>query len=150
MSKTKFLAGVQAARVELREVLGRHDERTLASARVPDMDWTAKDVLSHLIGYDLAILKAIADIRGGRAFAWGWTYPNFDPWNESTVGPRRASSYAAVHAELDLSRRRLLEELARWPDDAGPFGPQTWDRKRSDIGWVGPHEREHAEMIAKL
>jgi hypothetical protein len=150
VSKPEFLADIRSARVELEGMLARLDEHTLAEARVPEMDWTAKDVLSHLIGYDLAILTAIADIRAGRAFAWGWTYPNFDPWNESTVGPRRASTYAAVRAELDLSQTRLLEELARWPEDVGPFGPQTWDRKKSEIGWVGPHEREHAEMIAKL
>jgi hypothetical protein len=45
---------------------------------------------------------------------------------------------------------RLLAELEAWPDDAGPFGAETWDPKKSDISWIGPHEREHAEMIAKL
>ena len=33
---------------------------------------------------------------------------------------------------------------------AGPFGPMTWDATTSAISWLGPHEREHAEMIAKL
>jgi hypothetical protein len=113
-------------------------------------DWTAKDVLSHLIGYDLAILKAIADIRDGRPFAWGWTYPNFDPWNESNVAPRRGRPFDAVRAELEASRMALLRELDGWPEDAGPFGADTWDQQRSEIGWLGPHEREHAEMIAKL
>ena len=92
MSKAEFLADIRSARAELEGILARLDEHTLAEARVPEMDWTAKDVLSHLIGYDLAILKAIADIRAGRPFAWGWTFPNFDPWNESTVGPRRSRS----------------------------------------------------------
>ena len=150
MSKAQFLAGVEAARAELREVLGHHDERTLASARIPDMDWTPKDVLSHLIGYDLAILNAIADIRDGRPFAWGWTYPNFDPWNERNVGPRRDRPFDAVLAELEASRTTLLRELDGWPEDAGPFGADTWDQQKSEIGWLGPHEREHAEMIGKL
>jgi len=29
-------------------------------------------------------------------------------------------------------------------------GPDTWDARKSEISWLGPHEREHAEMIAKL
>jgi hypothetical protein len=58
---------------------------------------------------------------------------------------------AAVRAELDAGRTRSSSaELERWPDDAGPFGPETWARKMSEIAWIGPHEREHAEMIATL
>lgn len=150
MSKAEFLADLRAARAELVETLARSDERTLASAKVPGMDWTAKDVLSHLIGYDHAILGAIKDVRGGRAFAWGWTYPNFDPWNESNVGPRRSRPFSAVHLELEASRTALLRELEGWPGETGPFGPDTWDLKRSEISWLGPHEREHALMIAEL
>ena len=150
MSKAEFLADVRAARVELQETLARSDERTLASAKVPGMDWTAKDVLSHLIGYDLAILGAIKDVREGRAFAWGWTYPNFDPWNESNVGPRRSRPFTAVRLELESSRTALLRELKGWPGDTGPFGADTWHLKKSEISWLGPHEREHALMIAKL
>jgi hypothetical protein len=150
VGKAEFLAAVEAARAELREVLGRHDERTLESARVPDMDWTAKDVLAHLIGYDLAIIEAVAEIRAGRPFAWGWTYPNFDPWNERNVAPRRDRPFATVLAELEASRTTLLRELDRWPEAAGPFGADTWDENKSEIGWLGSHEREHAEMIGKL
>lgn len=150
MGKAEFLADVRAARVELRGVLERLDERTLGEARVPGMGWTARDVLSHLIGYDLAILKACDDIRAARGFTWGWTYPNFDPWNESNVGPRRGRPFAAVLAELEASRTALLRDLEGWPEDAGPFGAESWDQRKSEIGWLGPHEREHAEMIAKL
>ena len=150
MSKADFLAGVRAARSELREVLAGSDERTLATATVPGLDWTAKDVLSHLIGYDQAILQALKDIREGRAFRWGWTYPDFDPWNESNVGPRRAQPFSAVRAELETSRAALLRDLEGWPEQTGPFGTDTWDERRSEISWLAPHEREHAEMIAKL
>ncbi len=150
MSKNEFLADIRAARVELQQVLASRDERTLDSVAVPGLSWTSKEVLAHLIGYDLAVLQAIADVRAGRTWKWGWTYPEFDEWNESQVGPRRGHRYATVRAELDTSRTELLAELERWPADAGPFGPDTWDVAKSEIGWIGPHEREHAEMIAKL
>ena len=150
VSKAEFLADVRAARTELQEILGRNDARTLASARVPRLDWTAKDVLSHLIGYDLAILHAITDVRAGRSFKWPWTYPNFDPWNESNVGPRRARPLVAVLAELEASRTALLRELEGWPEGQGPFGVDSWDTRTSEISWLGPHEREHALMIATL
>ena len=53
-------------------------------------------------------------------------------------------------AEFLARVRAARTELERWPDDAGPFGPATWDPATSAISWLGPHEREHAEMIAKL
>jgi Mycothiol maleylpyruvate isomerase N-terminal domain len=150
VSKAEFLAGIRGARVELAHVLGSRDERTLAETAVPGLSWTSKELLAHLIGYDLAVLTAIADVRAGRKWKWGWTDPGFDAWNESQVAPRRGRSYAAVRAELDASRTGLLVELEGWPEDAGPFGPDTWDATKSEISWIGPHEREHAEMIAKL
>ena len=150
VSKAEFLAGIRVARVELEEILARHDPNTLAETAVPGLTWTTKELLAHLIGYDLAVLKAIGDVRAGRQWAWGWTYPNFDDWNESQVSPRRSRTYPTVRAELDESRTRLLDELERWPEDAGPFGPDTWDAGKSEISWIGPHEREHAEMIAAL
>ena len=150
MSKTEFFADVRAARAELVKILARSDRHTLTSAKVAGMDWTAKDVLSHLIGYDLAILGAIKDVRESRAFAWGWTYPNFDPWNESNVSPRRSRPFSAVRLELEASRTALLRELEGWPEASGPFGVDSWDLMKSEISWLGPHEREHADMIARL
>jgi len=150
MSKADFLAEIRGARAHLGDVLGSRDASTLSRVVIPGLRWTAQEVLAHLIGYDLAILKALADIRAGRPWAWGWTYPGFDGWNESQVAPRRTRPYASVREELDASRARLLAELDRWPENAGPFGPDTWDLQKSEIGWVGPHEREHAEMIARL
>lgn len=150
MSKADFLADVRAARTELERVLASRDERTLAETTLPGQSWTSKDLLAHLIGYDLAVRKAIADVRAGLTWTWPWTAPRFDAWNESQVAPRRSQTYQMVRAELDARRADLLAELARWPEDAGPFGPATWDPTKSAISWLGPHEREHAEMIAKL
>ncbi|HEY8757163.1 MAG TPA: maleylpyruvate isomerase N-terminal domain-containing protein [Candidatus Limnocylindria bacterium] len=150
MSKAEFLAGVRAARTELEHVLASRDERTLAETMLPGQRWTSKDLLAHLIGYDVAVRTAIANVRAGRTWTWPWTTPRFDAWNESQVAPRRSRTYQTVRAELDTSRAGLLAELERWPDDAGPFGPATWDQTKSPISWLGPHEREHAEMIAKL
>ena len=150
MGKAEFIADIRSARVELEHVLAGRDAKTLSDAVIPGLSWTAKELLAHLIGYDLAVLKAIADVRAGHQWVWGWTSPSFDEWNESQVSPRRSRGYAVVRAELDASRTRLLEELDRWPEDAGPFGPDTWDRRKGEVSWIGPHEREHAEMIAQL
>jgi mycothiol maleylpyruvate isomerase-like protein len=150
VSKAEFLADVRAARTELEHVLASHDERTLAETFLAGQTWTSKDLLAHLIGYDQAVRKAIADVRAGLKWTWPWTAPRFDAWNESQVAPRRSRTYRAVRAELDASRADLLAELERWSEDAGPFGPTTWDPAKSAISWLAPHEREHAEMIAKL
>jgi len=93
VSKAAFLADVRSARAELREILAHLDARTLADAKVPGMDWTAKDVLSHLVGYDLAIRNALAEIRAGQKPTWPWSAPGFDAWNERK---RRSAARAAV------------------------------------------------------
>ena len=150
MSKDAFLADLRAARTELEAVLARYDDRVLSETPVPGLAWSAKEVLAHLIGYDLAVLQAIGDVRTTGSWRWPWTAPNFDEWNERQVGPRRGRPYAEVRAELDESRTRLLAELERWPEVSGPFGRDTWDREKSPIEWIAPHERDHAGMIAKL
>jgi hypothetical protein len=149
VSKAEFLEGIRGARVELDHVLAGRDERTLAEIAVPGLSWTSKELLAHLIGYDLAVLTAIADVRAGRKWTWGWTIPSFDAWNESQVAPRRTHSFAAVRAELDASRTGLLAELERWPEEAGPFGPDTWDTTKSEISWIGPHERIATHVSAE-
>ena len=150
MSKGEFLAAVRAARAELRKVLAGGDERTLGGSKIPGLDWTAKDVLSHLIGYDEAIRGATRDVRAGRRPTWPWTAPSFDPWNEANVGPRRGRPFGAVLAELEATRAALLQELEGWPEEAGPFGGDTWEPERSAIGWLASHELEHAHQIAAL
>ena len=150
MGKAAFLGDIRAARVRLAAELDARDQDALATRVIPGLQWTTKEMLAHLIGYDLAVLKAIADVRAGQKPKWGWTYPNFDEWNESQVWPRRSRDFAVVRAELDDSRARLLAELESWPEDAGPFGPDTWDPKTSAISWIAGHEREHAEMLEAL
>jgi hypothetical protein len=150
VSKAEFLDDIRGARVQLAAILDLYDQTALATRVVPGLQWTTKELLAHLIGYDLAVLKAIADVRAGQQWKWGWTYPNFDDWNESQVWPRRPRTFQAVRDELDDSRARLLAELERWPEDGGPFGRDTWDAKQSEISWIAGHEREHAEMIEKL
>src|SRR5207247_8144268 len=90
VTKSTFLDGIRSARIDLEHALARRDEQTLSASVIPGMTWTAKDVLAHLIGYDLAILAAIAETRAGRAWTWPWSAPDFDGWNESNVGPRRS------------------------------------------------------------
>lgn len=148
MSKAAFLADLGATRTTLREVLARSDERTLAEAKVPGLEWTAKDVLSHLIGYDQAVVAELKGIRAGRPWKWPWT--DFDSWNESSVAPRRQRPFFAVFTELEASRAALVRELEGWLADAGPFGADSWDLQKSAIQWIAPHEREHIAMIAKL
>jgi hypothetical protein len=96
------------------------------------------------------VLTAIGDARAGRQWAWGWTYPNSTTGTRARSRPRRSRTYPTARAERDESRTRLLDELERRPEDAGPFGPDTWDPGKSEIGWMGSPEREHAEMIAAL
>ena len=151
VSRAEFLAEVRSARDALRQELAGRDKRSLSEATIPGSEWTARDVLAHLIGYDRAILGAIEDVRAGRTPVWGWTtFKSFDPWNAMAVEPRRKIPFATVLAELQASGAALLKELETWPDDAGPFGPDTWDPKKSAIGWLGHHEREHTEAIATL
>ncbi len=74
-------------------------------------DWSAKDVVSHLIGWDAALHKFITDPE------------NFNPeplydvnlFNASSVTPRQAQSWAETVNELQTNFALLQEGLTTLP-----------------------------------
>lgn len=74
-------------------------------------DWSAKDVVSHLIGWDAALHEFITDPE------------NFDPkplydvnsFNASSVNPRQAQSWAETVNELQTNFTLLQEGLTTLP-----------------------------------
>lgn len=148
--KQQLVDAIQTEREALLAVLDGIDEVRLTTAPVCG-PWTAKDVLGHLAAIDIAILDVIADARRGAVLVWPWaTYANGDDWNAAMVGARRERSLASVRAEFEQTYLRLVAELQSWPEEAGPFGPESWDQDESPIGWLPSHDREHARAIASL
>jgi uncharacterized protein (TIGR03083 family) len=150
MSKQEFLEAARSAREALLAAVNGVDEAVLTTKPVCGT-WTAKDVLGHLAMTDAGVLAAAQQARRGEKVTWAWDdAPDGDQYNEAQAAMRRNLSVAQVLSELRDTRRALVAELESWPADAGAFGPDTWDEKKSDIGWLASHEREHAEEFQAL
>lgn len=150
MTKQRLLDAVRTEREVLLAILDGIDATQLETVPVCG-SWTGKDVLVHLAAVDRAILEVVDQARRGEVMLWPWSsYANGNDWNDAMIARRRDSSVDNARAELESTTARLLDELESWPEDAGPFGPDSWDLDRSSIGWLPAHDREHGEAIASL
>ena len=147
--KEEFIDKARSARQALLASLDGIDEAALTSVRVCGT-WTARDVLAHVAASDLDILDALRQARAGEKVTWPWDDSDVDTWNEVGVVHRRQWPMPQILAELTDTHARLLAELESWPADAGPFGPESWDLKKSPMGWLPGHDREHAEHLQAL
>lgn len=153
MERDKLLRAVRTEREALLAVLDRLDGIDVARWQSKPVGgaWTAKDVLSHLTATDEAVLEVVGQARRGEVLIWPWSgYADGNEWNRDMVAKRAHLSVAEVRAELESTSGALVAELESWPDEAGPFGPDSWDPEKSPIGWLPSHAREHAATIATL
>lgn len=150
MTKRRLLDAVRTEREVLLAILDGIDTIRLDTIPVCGT-WTGKDILVHLAAVDGAILEVVGQARRGEVMLWPWSgYANGNDWNETMIDRRRDCTVDDARAELESSTARLLEELKSWPDEAGPFGPDSWDEAKSPIGWLPAHDREHGEAISSL
>ncbi len=143
--KTQLIQRFNQARDEVRALL-------------PDIDvhmqiypeWTIKEVLAHLAGWDDATILAL------EAFLAGNSQPvpasrGIDPYNAQTVAERSELNYTQIVREWELVREQLIPHLDRLTDqqlDAtiiSPWGPSMTVADLINI--MIEHEEEHAKVI---
>lgn len=106
-------------------------------------DWTACDMLAHIIAWKEEAIKALTALRDG-------TYErrkyDFDTWNAEAVASRRGRSWHELQHELAVVQQRLMSLAHEMPET-------FWNDKRS-VGWLRAvtveHYDEHMEALLAL
>ena len=148
--KNEFIAALRTERQGLLAAVDGLNEETLTTVPVCGA-WTARDVLAHLAEVDLALLSALKQVRAGEPVKWAWeSAPDGDAWNQNAVASRQSRSLSEIRAELEQTRQDVLADLASWPEDSGPFGPESWDPEKSPICWIPSHDQEHGTAVRSL
>lgn len=118
--------------------------------------WTAKDVLSHLTGYEQMLADVLATFgeNGPDASTLKkYSHDVYEQWNADQVASRKDKTPAEVLAEYDMLHKRVTEFAPKVP-------PEQW-RTVGTIPWYGTeyslddfvvftnyaHKREHASML---
>ncbi len=146
--KVQLMRAFDQAREKMRAVL-------------PDIDlhmeiypnWTIKEVLAHLAGWDDATITAL------RAFSAGQPTPLFalrgiDFYNAQTVAERAGLQYEQIVQEWELAREQLKAILNDLPAErlgdklVSPWGPIMSVARLVAI--MADHEEEHASVVQEL
>lgn len=113
-------------------------------------NWTVKELLAHLAGWDDATIVALQAHSQGEATPL-LALRGIDAYNEQTVGERSNLDYAQIVQEWDLVREQLVAILKELPPEqlkdriVSPWGPML--NVEQLIRIMIEHEEEHAEVL---
>jgi hypothetical protein len=113
-------------------------------------NWTVKELLAHLAGWDDATIVAL------QAHSQGETTPQLalrgiDAYNVQTVGERAGLGYEQIVLEWELVREQLVAILQKLPLEqlsdriVSPWGPMLSVEELICI--MIEHEEEHADVL---
>ncbi len=113
-------------------------------------DWTAKDILSHLIGwadFQNTVLKNVLEGKQPENLS------NVSEYNESSVKKRRTQFWNKIVSELIKSTNYLINQYQKLPEDL--WNKPIWkDKKTTPVKLIKIETRhyqgEHLEQIKKL
>jgi hypothetical protein len=148
IDKTELMKEFDRARTHMRVLLAELDTRVEIYP-----EWTIKELLAHLAGWDDATILAL------QAHSRGETPPllavrGIDFYNDQTVGERANLNLAQIIREWELVREQLLGLLAALPPEKledpilSPWGQILTIVELVKV--MADHEEEHAEAIEKL
>jgi uncharacterized damage-inducible protein DinB len=148
-----LLAAMDAARSDLlrqidRIPLSERDTRPIMG------DWTLKDMLGHIVDWDLYALKALRAMREFRPLPYV-AESDVDKVNAQQVAARREQTWDQAWADFQNIRAKVIKALADWDDEQLARAvdyPSDWGR--TTYGWVAgqtaEHDREHADTLRVL
>jgi uncharacterized protein (TIGR03083 family) len=135
-----LLAQIQADHADLSRLLATlSDEEAARPHRLGD--WSAKDLLAHLIGWEAKGIEALTAIGEERTPEKA---PETDAFNAASVQDRQGASWAELRAEFDRTNRALLDVARALPEAA-------WQRRRTTFWLRGvtiDHYQEHRPPFA--
>jgi hypothetical protein len=135
-----LLAQIEAGHADLSRLLGTlSDEEAARPHRLGD--WSAKEILAHLIGWEAKGVEALSAIGEERTPERA---PETDAFNAASVQDRHGASWAELRAEFDRTNRTLLDLARALPEAA-------WQRRRTTL-WLRAvtidHYQEHRPHFA--
>ena len=143
--KTHLIQQLDEARAELWTVLADLDAGTEIYP-----NWTVKELLAHLTGWDEAVTSSLRAHAGGEEPAAPATL-GIDFYNAQSVETRESLSYEQIHQECELAREQLKAAIHELPPEKFqepllfPWGPTGTVRQLIRV--FVHHDKEHAEEI---
>lgn len=139
--------------------LSRHEFMALAAlipaaereTRPIEGQWTLKQVMGHIIDYEMMGIVALAAIDAGREPEYESTIPDSDAFNSLQADGWQARPWAEVWS-LHQQVRQTLRQLASRLDDAALARPfvAPWLGTTTACGFLldmAQHEQEHADDL---
>jgi len=108
--------------------------------------WSLKDVLTHLCGWDELTVNAINNLKNGQLSVWG---KSVDEMNRSSTGLRKDKSWDDIYNEFVDNSQKLVDIYNNLPDDLWEK-PLYSDKKFSPTKFIKidiDHYQEHLEII---
>lgn len=149
-------------RTELIEALNRSYKKMGQACEMVDQEreiypgWTKKELLVHLIAWDMAAADSLrAFIQGDPAvIVSNGSEEDMDQYNASFVEERKDVNYYAVYRERQYAREQLLEAVKKLPREAlAETMTYPWSKNGTPaelIKGIASHEEYHAKFIFEM
>jgi hypothetical protein len=106
--------------------------------------WAVKDLLAHLVGWDLTNLEAVGDILVGQKSAfWQQHDRDWQSYNARLVAEHKRDNLAELLATVEESHRKLIDFLESVPADEYLKNTKIGSLLRTEAR----DERQHYEQV---
>ena len=147
-SIASIISGLRFGRAELFNSIEGLSERELTQISMGD-DWTVKDVLAHVIGWDKRVIKILPLILQNRVDEIPTV--DEDDYNRQSVGAWRGKSLAQVQAEIEATQQQIIDIISRLDhveiDMRHEWQGRTITIRSYVIDTMTEHDRKHAAGI---
>ncbi len=134
-------------------VVNRIDSNAIAH---PDMGWRVKDVMSHLVAWEVECVNSLRAYQNGQehAVVGAGKFASDDDFNLHSYEKRKNLNATQIQDEWVKARNEFKEELQQTPPDklAGPIRCPWGARSSvsSMIEEIVKHEIEHRDSLRAL
>jgi len=143
--KDKIIGGLVSARRQVLEAVARLSPEQQDAVFLGE--WSARDLVAHLIGWDYTNLEAVSEIRAGRRPGF-WQYHDHDwvSYNARLVAQHRREDWGELVAAVEQSHRALIETLQSVPADDYVKQKKIGTLLRAEA----KDEQEHARQVERF
>ncbi len=149
--KDEFIQELSAARSSILDLVGKIPPQRLDEPFLGI--WSMKDLLAHLVGWDVTNMQAIQEILTGKTPSFFRYYDkDWHSYNGMLVEKYRIEPFSALLAEVDDSHRQLVTFLQSLPPNDLVNGKARSERGqtvtiRNLLQSESKDERDHAGQV---